>query len=241
MKESARHAPLIGIVAHESLLDDGVGTATRHHVTSVAYVKAVRKAGGVAVLLPMGDATDAEAAVASVDGVLVTGGADVNPDRYDAAVAPETNAAEPARDDFEFAVVQAAVRADVPLLCICRGIQVMNVALGGTLHQHYDEHSDIARYNEDVHEVRVEAGSVLAKALGATQVGVNSLHHQAVAEVAPAARAVAVSEDGVVEGIEADGCAFAVGVQWHPEFLRHRPEHLGLFEALVHAAQTHGA
>jgi putative glutamine amidotransferase len=221
------------------MLDDGVGQATRHHVTSVAYVKAVRKAGGIAVLLPMGDASDAEAAVAAVDGVLVTGGADVNPERYGAdSVAPETNAADPARDAFECALVNVAVRDDVPLLCICRGIQVMNVALGGTLHQHYDAHSDIERYNEDVHDVRIEAGSVLAKALGTTQVGVNSLHHQAVAEVAPSLRAVAVTDDGVVEAVEADGCAFAVGVQWHPEFLRHRPEHLALFEALVHAASA---
>ncbi len=233
------NAPLIGITAHEGLLDDGVGVATRHHLASVAYVKAVRKAGGMPVLLPMGDAADAEAAVARVDGVLVTGGADVNPECYGAAtIAPETKPAEPARDAYEIAVVNAAVRADVPLLCICRGIQVMNVALGGTLHQHHDDHSDIARYNEDAHAVRIEAGSVLANALGATQVGVNSLHHQTVATVARSLRAVAFSEDGLVEGVEARGCTFAVGVQWHPEFLRHRPEHLALFEALVAAGTS---
>ena len=85
--------------------------------------------------------------------MLVTGGDDVNPDRYGAAAAPETNAADPARDDFEIALIDAAVRDDRPMLCICRGIQVLNVALGGTLEQHYDGHFDIADYNEGVHDV----------------------------------------------------------------------------------------
>jgi putative glutamine amidotransferase len=227
--------PLIGIIAHESLFDDGVGIATRHHVTSVAYVKAVRRAGGVPVLLPMGDVADAQALVARVDGVLVTGGADVNPECYGARSNPVTNPAELARDEFEFAVIREAVRVDAPLLCVCRGIQVLNVALGGTLHQHYDEHSDVDRYNEDVHDVRVEPDSVLANALGTTRLGVNSLHHQALATIAPTLRAVAFSADGLVEGVEVEGSSFAVGVQWHPELLRHRPEHLGVFRGLVSA------
>jgi putative glutamine amidotransferase len=233
--------PLIGITAHETLVDDGVGVATIHHVTQVSYVKAVRKAGGVPVLLPMSDPADAERIVARVDGLLVTGGPDVNPDRYDATPQAETKAADPARDDFEIAMINAAVRTDVPLLCVCRGIQVLNVALGGTLHQHHDDHFDLSRYNEDAHQVRIDAGSTLAKAVGATEIGVNSLHHQALDTLAPSLRPVARSDDGLVEGVEVDGCSFAVGVQWHPELLRHRPEHLALFRGLVAAGASNGA
>ena len=109
----------------------------------------------------------------------MTGGDDVNPDRYRAEPAPETKAADPARDDFEIALISAAVRDDRPMLCICRGIQVLNVALGGTLQQHYDGHFDLPNYNEGIHDVHLEPGSMLAKVMGATQVAVNSLHHQA--------------------------------------------------------------
>ena len=228
-----KHAPLIGITAHTGLVADGSGVDLAHYVAQVTYVKAVRKAGGVPVLLPQGDARDAQRALERVDGVLVTGGDDVNPDRYGAESEPETKAADGARDDFEIALVDAAVRDDRPMLCVCRGIQVLNVALGGTLRQHYDGHFDLPRYNEGVHEVRLEPGSMLAKVMGAPQVAVNSLHHQTIDEVAPRLVAVGLSTDGVVEGVEVDGCRFALGVQWHPELLRHRPEHLALFEALV--------
>ncbi len=170
--------------------------------------------------------------------MLVTGGADVNPDLYDAVAAPETDAADPARDESDIALIRAVIEADRPLLCICRGIQVLNVALGGTLDQHHEGHFDIERYNEDAHGVQVEGGTTLAKVLGGTQVGVNSLHHQALDTVASSLRAVAYSDDGVVEGVEVDGCSFALGVQWHPEMLRHRPEHLALFRGLVIAGAS---
>ena len=158
---------------------------------------------------------------------------DGHPDRYRAEPAPETKAADPARDDFEIALISAAVRDDRPMLCICRGIQVLNVALGGTLQQHYDGHFDLPNYNEGIHDVHLEPGSMLAKAMGTTQVAVNSLHHQALDVLAPRLVAVGHTDDGLVEGVEVQGCGFALGVQWHPELLRHRPEHLALFEALV--------
>src|SRR2546423_809618 len=138
--------PVIGITAHESLVDDGVGVAVRHHLTHVAYAKAVRKAGGIPGLLPMVDPVDA--------------------------------------------------------------------ALFATH---------------------------VAKVLGATRVGVNSLHHQALDALGRALRPVAYSDDGLVEGVEVEECSFAVGVQWHPELLRHRPEHLALFRALVVAGASNGA
>jgi putative glutamine amidotransferase len=230
------NAPLIGITAHTSLVADGTGVEILHHVAQIAYVRAVRKAGGIPVLLPVGDADDAEASLGRVDALLVTGGDDVNPDRYGAVAAPETKAVDPALDDYEIALTRAAVRDNRPMLCICRGIQILNVALGGTLQQHYDGHFDLANYNEGVHDVHLEPGSMLAKVMGATDVSVNSLHHQALDVLAPQLVAVGRSDDGLVEGVDVEGCCFALGVQWHPELLRHRPEHFALFEALVAAA-----
>jgi putative glutamine amidotransferase len=227
--------PLIGITAHVSLVADA-GVEVLHQVVNVAYVKAVRKAGGVPVLLPMGSADDVVAGLVAVDGLLVTGGDDVNPSFYGAAVAPETKAADAERDACEIALVAAAMRDNRPMLCVCRGIQVLNVALGGTLQQHYDGHFDLAHFNQGIHDVHLEPGSMLAKVMGATDVAVNSLHHQALDVVAPGLTAVGHSADGLVEGVEVEGCTFALGVQWHPEMLRHRPEHLALFEALVAAA-----
>ena len=228
-------APLIGITAHVALVDDGDGVAVFHHVANAAYAKAVRKAGGVPVLLPIIDAAEVGLWIDRVDGVVVTGGDDVNPDRYGASAAPQTKAADPARDECEIALITTALQDDRPLLCICRGVQVLNVALGGTLHQHHDGHFDLEHYNQGVHRVHVDSDTVLAKALGVTDLAVNSLHHQALDRISPTLRTVARSDDGLVEGVEVDGCAFVIGVQWHPELLRHRPEHLGLFEALVAA------
>jgi putative glutamine amidotransferase len=229
------NAPLIGITAHVSLVADGSGVEVLHQVAQIAYVRAVRKAGGIPVLLPVGTPDDADACMARIDALLVTGGDDVNPDRYGAAVAPETKPVDPDLDDFEIALVRAAVRDDRPMLCVCRGIQVLNVAFGGTLRQHVDDHFDLPNYNQGVHDVRLEAGSMLAKLMGATDVSVNSLHHQALDVLAPELVAVGRNDDGLVEGVEVEGCGFALGVQWHPELLRHRPEHLALFQALVAA------
>jgi putative glutamine amidotransferase len=224
--------PIIGISAHQALVGDGE-VETIHEVVSVAYVKAVRKAGGVPLLLPVVDPDDAAGLLDRVDGLLMTGGGDVDPANYGASsVDPRTNGVDPSRDARDIALCRTAVERDIPTLAICRGSQVLNVTFGGTLHQHVDKHFEISRYNELVHDVEVDASSMLATWLGSTALGVNTLHHQATATVGPDARIVARADDGTIEAIEAIG-ARAVGVQWHPEMLRHRPEHLALFEALV--------
>ena len=224
--------PIIGISAHQALVGDGE-VETIHEVVSVAYVKAVRKAGGVPMLLPVVDPDDAAGLLERVDGLLMTGGGDVDPASYGAAsVDPRTSGVDPSRDARDIALCRTAVERDLPTLAICRGSQVLNVALGGTLVQHVDKHFEISRYNELVHDVEIDGSSTLASWLEATALGVNTLHHQASATVGRDARIVARADDGTIEGIEAIG-ARAVGVQWHPEMLRHRPEHLALFEALV--------
>jgi putative glutamine amidotransferase len=227
--------PLIGISAHQATVKDGELEVV-HHVASIAYVKAVRKAGGVPVLLPLVEPDDAEMLLERIDGFLVTGGADVDPANYGAEPDPMTIRTDPVRDATDIALCRLAVDRDVPTLAICRGVQVLNVALGGTLVQHVPDHFDVPNYNETVHKVTVEPDSVLAEWVGATDVGVNTLHHQAIDEVAGPLRRVAIADDGTTEGVESSTSRRVVGVQWHPELLRHRPEHLALFESLVRMA-----
>jgi putative glutamine amidotransferase len=164
--------------------------------------------------------------------LVVPGGTVVDPARYGAPRSPRTQEADPHRDAVEIAICQAAVEANRPLLAICRGSQVLNVALGGTLVQHIDHHMRRDLYNGDVHEVTVEPDSVLGSIAG-TRLHTNSLHHQAIDVVARGARAVAHAADGTVEAIEVTGAPRVLGVQWHPELLRHRAEHLALFRWLV--------
>jgi gamma-glutamyl-gamma-aminobutyrate hydrolase PuuD len=226
--------PLIGISAHEVMVQDG-DVGTFHHVVSAAYVKAVRKAGGVPVLLPIVEPDDVDSVLERVDALVMTGGGDVDPSSYGAEPDPLTTNVDPKRDMHDIALVRAAVDRELPTLAICRGSQILNVALGGSLVQHIDGHFDLDRYNESVHEVDVERSSALAKVFDATKAGVNTLHHQATLEPAPDARVVARAPDGTVEALEVNG-GRALGVQWHPELLRHRPEHLALFRALVDAS-----
>lgn len=226
--------PLIGISAHQALVVEGEIEAF-HHVVNLAYVKAVRKAGGIPVLLPLVEPDDASELLDRVDGLLMTGGGDVDPGTYRAEREPLTTRVDAARDARDVELCRIAVARDLPTLAICRGSQILNVALGGTLVQHLDEHFDLARYNEAVHGVEVEDGSTLASWLGDTRLGVNSLHHQAVADAGTGVRVVARASDGTIEAVEAEG-ARAVGVQWHPELLRHRPEHIALFRSLVRLA-----
>lgn len=234
--------PVIGIVAHQALVEE-VGTQVLHHVTNSAYVKAVRKAGGTPVLLPLTDADDVEALLDAVDGVLLTGGDDVDPASYGHERAPETVKTDPARDELELALARAVVGRDHPALAICRGCQVLNVALGGTLTQHVDDHFELGRYNESVHAVKLVDGTSLGRWLpdvGGGVLEVNSLHHQSVDVLGSRARVAATAEDGTVEALEVEGAPNIVGVQWHPELLRHRPDHLGLFSELVRRAAGRG-
>ncbi|HZT64325.1 MAG TPA: gamma-glutamyl-gamma-aminobutyrate hydrolase family protein [Acidimicrobiales bacterium] len=230
--------PLIGITAHLRLVEEA-GTSVLHHVANASYVKAVRKAGGIPVLLPMVDPEDAAVLLDRVDGLVVTGGDDVDPSSYGEERHPKTGATDPARDRLDLAVCREAVQRDHPTLAICRGAQVLGVALGGALVQHLDDHFDMARYNQAIHRVKVGPGSTLANWIGVEEVEVNSLHHQASGALGPGAVATAYAEDGTVEGIEAVGRRNVVGVQWHPELLRHRPEHLALFQSLVSSASAY--
>jgi gamma-glutamyl-gamma-aminobutyrate hydrolase PuuD len=226
--------PIVGVAAHQVLVDES-GFKLLHFAAAVPYVKAVQRAGAIPVVLPVIDSSD-DAEIArvldAVDAVIVTGGCDVDPHRYGATAAPETGPIDELRDETEIALCRALIDRDQPTLCVCRGIQVLNVALGGTLTQHVPVHSRDDAYNDTVHEVTLEPNSRIAQALGTTTLGVNTLHHQTVDTLGPRARVVGRADDGTVEAIEVDGAPHVLGVQWHPEMLRHRPEHLALFRQL---------
>jgi len=225
--------PLVAISAYPRTVDI-VPVPTVLHTISRFYVEAVVRAGGVPVVLPVLDPSLAPAVLARVDGLVLPGGGDVAPAAYGAAADPQTHGVDEARDAWEMACARFALAHDLPLLAICRGAQVLNVAVGGTLVQHLPGHACAARYQEHVHTVRVAPR--LADLLGAGEVGTNSLHHQAVGEPGAGVRPVGWAPDGTVEAFEVDGHPAALAVQWHPELLAGEPAHERLFSWVVAAA-----
>ena len=222
---------------------------------SMNYPLALRAAGGLPWVLPCEPDRDYVAeAVRRVDGVLLTGGGDIDPKRYTRqlprSVSRTVHRAHPERDSFELMVIDEVLRQRKPLLCICRGHQILNVALGGTLFADITlqipralNHSRSDRKDRVVHEVTCAAGSLMARIAGDERLGVNSSHHQAVARLAGCLRATAVSRDGIIEGMElapeARGLLpYLLAVQFHPErlFARHA-EHLELFRTFIGACR----
>jgi len=211
-----------------------------------AYLEAVLKAGGVPILLPANlPVEELPGLLSGVNGVFLSGGGDLHPTRYGEAEHPEIHSIDPERDAFELALVPLVLAADKPLLAICRGCQVLNAALGGTLWwdipsqlPEAGRHDWYPAYPRDLlaHVVEVEAGTRLAEVLGSEPARVNSLHHQAVKGVGEGLMVSARAEDGVIEGIELPERRFALGVQWHPECLPEDERMRGLFKAFVQAA-----
>ncbi|WP_020392482.1 gamma-glutamyl-gamma-aminobutyrate hydrolase family protein [Kribbella catacumbae] len=196
------------------------------------YLDSVVAAGGVPLLLPP-VGTDASV-LELLDGLIIAGGCDVDPGSYDAAPHPETVDTRPGRDEHESILIKAALQNDLPLLAICRGLQMLNVTLGGTLQQHlpdavaHDEHRPSPAVFGRT-EVKIEPDTLAARLFG-EQTSVHCYHHQAIDLVAGELRVTARAGDGTVEAAEVDGKQFALGVQWHPE---ENPEDLRLFAALV--------
>lgn len=191
------------------------------------YIEHIQRAGGVALLIPPDPAleSDPHLVLDRLDGLLLVGGPDIEASRYGAEAHPAAEPAAPLRDAVELALLDAAVARELPTLGICRGMEVINVARGGTLHQHLPEESGgeehrrvVGSFAGNEHGVRVEAGSRAGRAAGAVPRPVASHHHQAVAEVGEGLRVTARSAgDDVVEAIESDGSGWLLGVQWHPE------------------------
>jgi putative glutamine amidotransferase len=209
------------------------------------YVRSVEAAGGLPLVLAPGKPGDAGDLLGRVSGLMLTGGGDVDPQAYGEVPHPKLGRVIPERDAFELALVRTALERGLPVLAICRGQQVLNVATGGTLVQDIpsqlpgaNDHDPDAERWAMAHAVNILPGTRLRAILGADTVAVNSFHHQAVKDPGRGVVVSARAEDGVVEGIEVPGQPFAVGVQWHPEaFWDHGREFQPLFAALVEASR----
>jgi putative glutamine amidotransferase len=236
--------PLIGITTARVLNNANIHVMS----TAEAYVQAVYKAGGLPILIPLGIAdADLEALLERLDGLLFTGGGDIAPERYGGHPHPRVYDIDPDRDRIELFLVERAVKQGMPFLGICRGFQVINVALGGSLYEDIlDQHPGALKHDyfpgyprdQLVHPVTITPGSRLAEILGQTEVDVNSLHHQGVRQVPGALPLTALAPDGIPEAVELLGHPFGLAVQWHPEWLQAYAPMRRLFEAFVGAAKN---
>lgn len=211
------------------------------------YVEAIVAAGGVPILIPLGlSDEDLQTIFERVDGLLLPGGGDIDPSFYRGDPHATLWGIDRDRDRVEFFIARAAVAQRKPLLAVCRGHQVFNVALGGTLWvdvasqmPNAIKHDNFGIYprNHLAHEVKLQPESTLSQCLGSNKAAVNSLHHQGIRDLAPELTAVGVAPDGLIEAVEITGHPFAIGVQWHPENLIHDdPAMLSLFKGLIRAS-----
>ena len=228
--------PLIGITTYVEQAAWGVWNTTAA-LLPYNYVRAVEAAGGRAVLLPPSPG-GVEETLGFVDGLIFAGGADLDPALYGAAAHPETTGLRPDRDGGESALLSAALTRGTPLLGICRGMQLLNVVGGGTLHQHLPEVTGSTQHRPQPgvfgeHGVHFETGSLVCRLLG-DRSDVQSYHHQGIDKVATDLTATGWADDGSVEVIERADAAFAIGVLWHPE----AGEDISLFTGLVEATRS---
>ena len=234
--------PIIGITTLEGKNPDGLPTV----MLIQAYIYAIMQAGGVPVLIPSMLAKRGwDVLYQRLDGILFSGGGDIAPEHFGGENHPRVAGIEPLRDSIELSLLRAVVDDGKPFLGICRGIQTVNVGLGGTLYEHLGEQF---RGNIDhtypstmrttlVHEVKIEEGTQIAEVVGEPILNVNSLHHQGLKDIAPALRVTGYAPDGLVEAVELPEHPFGLAVQWHPEWMTDQLSTRKLFKAFVKAAE----
>lgn len=228
--------PVIGITTFGQ---NEYGNYCSHH----AYVEAVRLAGGLPVLLPPGE-PDPAAILNVVDGLIFTGGGDIDPATYNGDLHPTIARVDPQRDAFELTLARLVLNTDIPVLGICRGLEVLVVTSGGTLVSHIpDEYGEVVEHTKDrihtsEHRVQIMPESRLATMIGTTEATIVSWHHQAARTVPPGWRVTAYAADGLIEALEHEHHPWAIAVQWHPELSLNDPLQQRLFQALVKAARS---
>jgi len=220
------------------------GEPPRHEMAlGLTYLQAIEAAGGLPMVMPPLDLRSVEPLLDRLSGICLSGGPDLDPAAYHQRRHPQLGPVEPDLDLFELELARRADARGLPILAVCRGAQALNVARGGTLHQHLPDRPGVTLDHRQTkpgtavtHGVTIAAGSKVARTMKRRRARVNSFHHQAVNRLGTGLRAVAWSSDGVIEGIEAPARGFLLGVQWHAECLTERPEHAALFAGLVAAA-----
>ncbi len=230
--------PIIGITCGHEWED------TERYYVNAAYIRNIVNAGGVPILIPYMEAEKLEIILNTIDGLLVPGGVDIDAQLFNQEPHPKSGLIDPLWDQLDLTMIRGSLGRKLPILAICRGCQILNVACGGTLIQ------DVASYVKQpvkheqqapkwyaTHRINLTKDSLLAEIFLAKQLRVNSFHHQAVAEVAPGFCCSAVASDGVIEGIESIEHKFVIGVQWHPELMvEYNPIFGNLFKQFVMAA-----
>lgn len=243
--------PLIGLTPTPETKKQDHGTF-RLHTLNEAYSKAVLTAGGMPVMLPTVN-DDIDSLLDRLDGVIITGGGDIDPAKFGQDKHETTDEIDAERDAFELALVKAAQTRDMPVFGICRGLQILNVSMGGTLVQDVDSLvPDAAQHRQQKeslhHEERPQSAQLapgdhpLREIVDTDTLEINTFHHQGIDELATGLRALATTDDGVIEAVHAPDMTFGLAVQWHPELLHHRyDEHAAIFRAFVQAARTYGS
>jgi putative glutamine amidotransferase len=213
---------------------------------SLKYVEAVEAAGGIPLVIPLTDRASVIRLVRRLDGILLPGGPDVDPSTYGEPPHEKLGGVSNDLDQLQFDVVRAALGRDLPLIAICRGMQLLNVTLGGSLIQHLpDEPGSFLSHRqctpgwESSHPVTLDSSSLLAQTIGQSELEVNSFHHQAVKEPGTGIRPIGKAPDGTIEALEVPGAGFVLGVQWHAELMNKRDIEGALFSALVERAADH--
>jgi putative glutamine amidotransferase len=212
------------------------------------YMDAILEAGGIPLLVPIINNTeDVEEIINRFDGFLFTGGQDINPQLYNEERKEYTISVYEDRDNVESTVMKRAINMNKPILAICRGLQLLNVVLGGSLYQDIkiEKNKDKDSYHLDKenifgesHNVIVSKDSLLASVVNARILGVNTIHHQGISILAPSLKEAAISEDGLIEGVYAEDKRFVLGVQWHPELMyKEYEEHFNIFKSFIEATK----
>lgn len=250
-----RYRPLIAVVAYHLAEDRVARWPEGGYGVPKLYFDALRRAGARTAILPPGEEGTPEEILDVFDGLLLVGGGDIDPARYGGGSNEHLYGIEPDRDDFEIRLLRAADRISIPTLCICRGMQVMNVAFGGTLHQHLPDVPGLIQHGvpvegtQTIHDVTPEPGSRLAAVTKSGSLAAASHHHQGVDRLGDGLAATGHTEDGLIEAIELivpdqqdPRATWMVGVQWHPEeTAEHDPAQQSLFDALSLLARLRGS
>ncbi len=241
--------PLIGITTGNQLITEGILCGTVRAGVSCDYIQAVCAVGGIPILLPV--ITDEQSIVimlSYIDGLILSGGGDIDPGLYQEEPQLGLGNVSPERDLFEITASKYCIQQGKPVLGICRGIQIINVAFGGTLYQdilqqkndYCLQHNQTSPKYVATHTVNIEKGSKLHQLIQKNSIRTNSFHHQAIKHIAPGFIVNSFTQDGIIEGLESQTSEFVLGVQWHPEMMAlNHPNMLSIFNGLIQACQLH--
>lgn len=217
--------PLIGILSNITSHNEDKILGIERIFTSKTYVNAVEKSGGVPLIIPVNtDKENIKRQIQVVDGVIISGGVDVNPILYNEEPIKELGYINPDIDEFDIIAIKTAIELNKPILGICRGLQVINVSLGGSLYQDISYANSFVKHFQDTksyiatHQIEIDKDSILYEVLG-EKAFVNSYHHQSIKDLGEGLEIIAYSKDGIVEAVQSNSSNFILGVQWHPEMM----------------------